>query len=827
MADNPRVRDILDRAAELAPERRPGFLDSACAGDAPLRAEVESLLRALDSAEQFMARPTIPGTAASDSFQNKIGSNIGPYRLLEKIGDGGMGVVFLAEQDPPVRRQVALKVIKPGMDSAAVIERFEAERQTLALMDHTGIARVYDAGTTSDGRPYFVMELVRGIPVTTYCDENRVPPRERLELVIAICLAVRHAHEKGIIHRDLKPGNVLVTVQDDRPMIKVIDFGVAKAIDQVAAGRTVFTQQGVIVGTPEYMSPEQAGAGSAPADTRTDIYSLGVILYELLTGQTPLDRARLRQVGYEQMMMVIREAQPQKPSTRMSIPTEAAMGASSRRATDRKQLAKLLAGDLDLIVMKCLEKDMHRRYDGVDRLARDLRRFLDGESVEATAPSLLRSTLTVARRQKMLVAVTAATLVITAVLVAGFAMLDSRLARRQAADQRADHPAAAPPTTQSAGQSGDQSAPETPARVEARKHAAAIASAKQAQSEGDFVAANKFLASVPRHFRDREWKAIAAVTQNQLAIVELHQTPTRAEYNADGSSIVVAGGGVHFYDPASGEESDIIRSVTRSITGPLAASKDGALMLVQQPDKTLMVEHTGDGKLLPLDFKEQVCYAMFSPDGKRVATTAWDYTLRIWDTSTGAQLLQIRDDRAFVITMNFSPDGTKLVTDSIEGVSRVWETSGGKLLATYRNHNTYNTYGASVLSAFSADGRRVVSSFGENDHPGAIWDAETGKQLVLLGSEEYTDSNYGAAFSPDGKSVAIGGQGDVTLFSADTGKVIRVLHGHSGPVQALVFNVDGSRLLSSSIDGTARVWNVSNTPATAETAVAKPLAEQN
>ena len=397
--DDPNVRDLLQRAADLPPAERGAFLDDACAGDAALRAELDSLLAALDSAAEFLAAP-IAASGAEDETSDgtmrghllagtsdAVGTSIGPYRLVRKIGEGGMGIVYLAEQDRPVRRSVALKVIKPGMDSAAVINRFEAERQALAMMDHPNIARVLEAGTTAAGRPYFVMDLVEGVPVTLYCDSKRLTPRERLELFIPICQAIQHAHQKGIIHRDIKPTNVLITLREGKPVPKVIDFGVAKALNQNLTEQTLFTQLGSVVGTLEYMSPEQAGMDSGGIDTRSDVYSLGVLLYELLTGTTPMEGKRLREVGYEQMLRAIREEEPPKPSTRLSASGEALAAQSALRHSDPKKLARLLAGDLDWIVMRCLEKDRVRRYETANGLARDIERYLSDEPVEASPPS--------------------------------------------------------------------------------------------------------------------------------------------------------------------------------------------------------------------------------------------------------------------------------------------------------------------------------------------------------------------------------------------------------------------------------------------------------
>ena len=442
--DDTNLRELLQRAADLPPTERGAFLDNACAGDAALRAELKSLLAALEGAGEFLAVPIAASETADGTSRGHllggtpeaVGTSIGPYRLVRKIGEGGMGVVYLAEQDRPVRRSVALKVIRPGMDSAAVINRFEAERQALAMMDHPNIARVLEAGTTTAGRPYFVMDLVEGEPVTLYCDSKRLTPRERLELFIPICQAIQHAHQKGIIHRDIKPTNVLITLREGKPVPKVIDFGVSKALNQNLTEQTLFTQLGSVVGTLEYMSPEQAGMDSGGIDTRSDVYSLGVLLYELLTGTTPLEGKKLREVGYEQMLRAIREEEPPKPSTRLSASGDALAAQSTLRQSDPKKLARLLAGDLDWIVMKCVEKDRARRYETANGLARDIERYLANEPVEASPPSATYRLRKLLQKHRAALTVAAA----VALLLAGAAAVSTweavRAARNAASARR-------------------------------------------------------------------------------------------------------------------------------------------------------------------------------------------------------------------------------------------------------------------------------------------------------------------------------------------------------------------------------------------------------
>ena len=388
----PDIKSIFGRALELDSQReREAYLAAACADAPEMRAEVNELLAMHDGAKGFMPRPAVAlhneSTADIAPFRDMAGTMIGPYKLLQVIGEGGMGVVYMAEQEKPVRRKVALKIIKPGMDSKQVIARFEAERQALAMMDHANIARVLDAGTTDKDLPYFVMELVQGVPITDYCDANQLSPRERLELFVPVCRAIQHAHQKGIIHRDVKPSNVLVTLYDDKPVPKVIDFGVAKAVESRLTEKTLFTQYGAMVGTFEYMSPEQADMNALGVDTRSDVYSLGVLLYEMLTGTTPLDREQLREAAFGEIVRRIKEEEPPRPSIRLS--TSASIGkVAEARQSDPAKLTSLVRGELDWIVMRCLEKDRKRRYDGANDLAKDVERYLADEQVEACPPTL-------------------------------------------------------------------------------------------------------------------------------------------------------------------------------------------------------------------------------------------------------------------------------------------------------------------------------------------------------------------------------------------------------------------------------------------------------
>ncbi|MHC5114701.1 MAG: serine/threonine protein kinase [Planctomycetota bacterium] len=428
------IEDLFHRAKELAPETRAAFLDGACGGDLDLRSEVESLLAHTDRKTDDMRPPAPDGTPSQHDLATIVdrgpvsegpGVAIGPYKILQQIGEGGFGVVYMAEQEKPVRRMVAVKVIKLGMDTKQVIARFEAERQALALMDHTNIARVLDAGATETGRPYFVMELVRGIPITEYCDQRKLSARDRLELFIDVCHAVQHAHHKGIIHRDLKPSNILVTLHDHKPVPKIIDFGIAKATSQRLTEKTLFTEFRQFIGTPEYMSPDQADISGLDIDTRSDIYQLGAVLYELLTGTPPHDPETLRSSGYAEMQRIIREVDPPTPSTRIhTLATTAgpqnghpasAVDIAGHRGIQASALERVLRGDLDWIIMKAMEKDRTRRYDSANALADDVDRYLGDQPVLAGPPSVVYKLRKFVRRHRL--GVTAGVLIGAALVV--------------------------------------------------------------------------------------------------------------------------------------------------------------------------------------------------------------------------------------------------------------------------------------------------------------------------------------------------------------------------------------------------------------------------
>ncbi len=737
-------------------------------------------------------------TTAPPRLTEKPGTVIGPYKLLQQIGEGGMGVVYMAEQEVPVRRKVALKIIKPGMDSHQVIARFEAERQALAMMDHQNIARVLDAGTTGEvagggwrvagkeeneafspstrhappatppGRPYFVMELVHGVPITRFCDDNKLTPRERLALFVPVCQAIQHAHQKGIIHRDVKPSNVLVTMYDDKPVPKVIDFGVAKAIEQRLTEKTMFTQFGAMVGTFEYMSPEQAEMNAFGVDTRSDIYSLGVLLYELLTGTTPLERTRLRQAALDEMIRLIREEEAPRPSLRLSSLSDLPKIAATRK-TEPARLSKLVRGEIDWIVMKCLEKDRSRRYETANGVARDLERYLADEPVEACPPSSSYRLRKFARKHKTALATSVAFAVL---LVAGLVMSTSLAVWATSAERMAKQSELEANQQRLAAELAKQQA--LKAKIEADKqrdearetaYAAGMNLAQRAWEENNVVRARELPEEVPKEAAGRNLRGFEWYYLNRLC-------------HPDGMTLVGHSSGV----------------------SSVAFSPDGQRLASGSHDKTVKIWDSTTGKeLLSLKGHEDLVYSVaFSPDGQRLASGSHDKTVKIWDSATGKELLALKGHVGWVTSVAFSPDGRHLASGSYDKTVKIWDSATGKELFTIRGHDGETGYSV----AFSPDGRLLASG---GDYTVKIWDSATGKELFALGRHDWSVNSV--ASNPDGRLLASGGLDTVKIWDSATGKELFALKGHAGEITSMAFSPDGQRLASASTDETVKIWD--------------------
>jgi WD40 repeat protein/serine/threonine protein kinase len=804
--------EALFAAALEKPTRaeRAAYLAGACGDDEALRARIEALLAAHEASGGVLdaAPSALTPTAAYRPLTEGPGTFIGPYKLLQQIGEGGMGIVYMAEQQEPVRRKVALKVIKPGMDSHQVIARFEAERQALALMDHQNIARVLDANTTESGRPYFVMELVHGVPITQFCDDNKLTPRERLALFVPVCQAIQHAHQKGIIHRDVKPSNVLVTMYDDKPVPKVIDFGVAKAIEQRLTERTMFTQFGALVGTFEYMSPEQAEMNAFGVDTRSDIYSLGVLLYELLTGTTPLERQRLREAALGELVRLIKEEEAPRPSQRLSSSNNLPKIAAARK-TEPARLSKLVQGEIDWIVMKCLEKDRARRYDTASGLARDVERYLADEPVDACPPSARYRLSKFARKHRKALVTVAAFVV---VLVAGLVMSTLLAVWATTAQREANRQRIASDEAKQEALDAKAEADRQRDEVRVTAYASGIGLAQRAWEENDVVRARELLDEVPREAAGRdlrgfEWDYLDRLCHSEART--LTGAVNSVAFSSDGQRVAAPNSKDHHYtvgiwDSATGKDLVTLIGLRELMATSVAFSPDGRRVAAGNWYGVVKIWDSATGKeLLSVILgvggpsgMSRVAVA-FSPDGRRVAAASNDGAVKVWDSATGNELVSFRHPGPGGRNVAFSPDGRRLVTGGRE--PRIWDSATGKELLTLKGH------AAEVGGvAFSPDGRRVASA--GDDHTVRIWDSANGKELLSLG---HTNCVNCVAFSPDGQRLASGTDDNtVKIWDSATGEELFTLKGHTGWVVGVAFSPDGQRLASVSDDMTVKLWDI-------------------
>jgi serine/threonine protein kinase/WD40 repeat protein len=814
MAPSSDAKCIFGKALELpAPADRAAYLDQACGDNAALRSEVAGLLRALEKAGHFMSHPAFKPLDGKDddTISERPGTVIGPYKLMERIGEGGMGLVFVAEQQQPVRRKVALKVIKPGMDTREVIARFEAERQALALMDHPNIAHVLDAGSTPSDRPYFVMELVRGVPITEFCDANRLTLRERLKLFIDVCNAVQHAHQKGLIHRDLKASNIMITLHDGTPVVKVIDFGVAKAIGQQLTEKTIYTRFTEMIGTPLYMSPEQAEMSGLDIDTRSDIYSLGVLLYELLTGTTPFDTERLRTAAFDEMRRIIREEEPPRPSKRISTLASLECGGSTplssrssadsaldrpdaenresrcaakesgvkpahstnsaakpahckdlktiaaQRRTEPRKLSQLFRGELDWIVMKALEKDRKMRYETASAFAADVLRYLHDERVLACPPTLAYQVRKFVRRNRKPVA--AASLLLLA-LVVGVVGTTWQMTRATAARAVAVNEAKQKEAALRAAQDSERDAKEQ-LFAALLNQAQARRFSRQMGQRLDSLAALAKAAEIGASERLRD-EAIAA-----MALPDVRRVPGWRS-NTPGTTVVAYGADYRIYARADTQGIISIRTI---------------------PDDQ-EIQHIASGRILATYLQH------FSPDDRFFVCLGEGYTLHAWRVADAQRAL--RDELSGCRSYAFSPDGRQLVVGQDKSVVCFNLATGQESIRWALSATAHS------LAFDPACGKLAVGYLASNVV--SVYDAAIGALLADLPVGAM--SNQVVAWHPDGERLAVAGSAPrIEIWNVAAKRKLATLEGHVQDVPELTFHPEGSLLASHSWDGTLRLWD--------------------
>ncbi|MEO7205992.1 MAG: protein kinase [Steroidobacteraceae bacterium] len=816
------IKVALDHALALQGEARLAYLNAISANDSQLRLELTSLIAAHEgSGESFLNVPAAAINGGVETAPLQVEMQVGNYRLLREIGSGGMGQVWLAEQTAPVRRLVALKLIRAGMYDEAVAHRFQAERQSLAIMDHPAIAKVFDAGSTPQGQPYLVMEYVPGPPITEYCDQHRLKIRDRIELFIQACEGVQHAHQKAIIHRDLKPANILIVELDGKPVPRIIDFGLAKTTAPRVMDQTLHTQFGQFVGTPGFMSPEQVDPNVQDIDTRTDVYSLGVILYVLLVGLQPFQKRR-HAPAFDEWLRQLREDEPPSLIAKLNADPEIAATAATARSTEPRLLRSLLRGDLEWITRKALERDRKRRYGTPSELAADLRHYLNHEAVEAGPASAAYRLRKFVRRHRVGIAA-AGVLVLT--LAGGLAATsyEAKIAsgQRDAALQAqlrsltqtaagrlkdGDIPGAAgiiaevlPHPGVSHAYTGEALNVFQEARA-ADAQILALAGHMDTLNAAAFSADGTKIATASDDQTARLWDAASG---QEILVLRGHTAGVNSvSFSPDGRFVVTASRDktARIWDAATGRELLSLKGHANGLWSAIF-SPDGRTVVTSSGDKTARIWDASTGRQIVLlsGHTESVHYADFSPDGTRVVTSSWDKTARVWDSATGRQILMLSGHTERLWRAAFSPDGSRTATSSDDKTARIWDAATGRQVAVLSGHTSR------VMSAnFSPDGRRVVTS--SEDGSARIWDAATGIELLHLTG--YTDRLNFAAYAPDGRRIVTASYDKTArIWDAATSHEIKLLSGHEDRVFAAAYSPDGQRIATASWDKTARIWD--------------------
>ena len=772
-ASSQQAKEIfVELIGQFTPDQWDEQLDAACGNDDELRRRVQGLLKAHREPGSFLDQPAMGADALATLNQpqgERPGMQIGPYKLLQQIGEGGMGVVYMAEQTEPIARRVALKIIKPGMDTRQVIARFEAERQALAMMDHVNIARVLDAGTTPAGRPYFVMELVHGVPITQYCDDQRLTPRQRLELFVPVCQAIQHAHQKGIIHRDIKPTNVMITLYDGKPVPKVIDFGVAKATEQKLTERTLFTQYGTMVGTLEYMSPEQAEMSALGVDTRSDIYSLGVLLYELLTGSTPLTHKRVREAAYGEVLRLIKEEEPPKPSTRLSDSAVTLASISAQRHTEPAKLTRLVRGELDWIVMKCLEKDRNRRYETAGAFAADVQRYLLDEPVQACPPSVGYRLRKIVRRHRR--PVLAGSLVVLALIVGiigtTWGMLRATVAEAFAVNE---------------AKQKDDALTDKEAALARAKDKLFLALVNQARAE-------RSSGRVGQRFE--ALKAIRAAAQIRIT-PELRTEAMAALVLPDAEL-------AQEWEQPSGDKLGLSFDATLQRYARLDTK--GGVTVCRVSNGREEVVHR-----LPARREDQVYTAPISPDARFVACghgppNSMTGAVRVWKLD-GPEPAVLLDESPGIYewALAFHPSGGQLAVGHIDQSVSIYD------LATGRRVQRLAVSALPFTLAFHPREHRLAVACASAVQ---LFDTDTGKELSALQHPAPVTQVSHLSWHPDGRRLAVGcNDRKIHIWDTQTATEVRSpWTGHTADGLIVVFNHAGDRLVSSDWSGQVRLWD--------------------